>query len=749
MGGWIDLGGGQAPRAPDIELIQDDAQGCRYRVTIYGFYLDTVQIPQGTFISLTLPGTSLRMEKGNPELPKLEISTIVPDDRDVSCEIANLDVVSFDVLPVIPSKGSLPRTVDPETVPYTFNDIYYTGQWFPNTIEELQEPFFLCDYWGRTVRLNVFRHNPTLGKLEVARQFEVILSYQPPSFAYQDSIASDFLGIYDRFFLNFSPAHYGYARRIRMTIITADEFYNAVMPLRNWKMKKGIIVNEVKRVSEIGANPNAIKQYIFHQWRVYGVSFFLLVGDYNQIPCSKIGIYAADPLYVMLYPENDSYPDAYISRISGNNNQEIVNQIDKLVWYERFAPTSPVNPDWLDNALVMASRQRGDSIPDSTHKNNMRNMLLRKFPQVVKLYDYAAIPDNVLAQLNNGKGFVNFLGHGDREAWHFNVPPVHPVFAIEHVNALTNWDMPPFVISVACDVGDFMRKDTCFAEAWLRRGQHKGAVGFYGSSAPQDWNEPIWADSVAIHSLTYDWLVKKDFPNLLGEALYTGGVEMIRAYPRGSGYYNFVTWHIFGDANLQVRIRPPNGFYVSHPLEGTPGQEFSVYVFYGDTAIRGVPPYPGVPCARAVVCLWKEDDDYNVYQLTGRDGYARFVLPNNLTSGEMFVTVTKWDHGSYEGTAEIVRSLAGNQAGPGEIGNLNLSVTPLVSGSAFTIRVPTYALELEVYDGSGRLVNRFYPKDGLLWRGMDQYDRPLPEGVYFIKASGRGKTEVKKVLLVR
>ncbi len=76
MGG-IDLGGAQTPRAPDIELREDFAQGCSYRVTIYGFYLDTVQIPQGTFISLTLPGASLRMEKGNPELPKLEVSTIV------------------------------------------------------------------------------------------------------------------------------------------------------------------------------------------------------------------------------------------------------------------------------------------------------------------------------------------------------------------------------------------------------------------------------------------------------------------------------------------------------------------------------------------------------------------------------------------------------------------------------------------------------------------------------------------------
>jgi hypothetical protein len=45
--------------------------------------------------------------------------------------------------------------------------------------------------------------------------------------------------------------------------------------------------------------------------------------------------------------------------------------------------------------------------------------------------------------------------------------------------------MPPFIISVACQVGWFDWED-CFAEAWLNGGysmpEMTGAVGFYGSS---------------------------------------------------------------------------------------------------------------------------------------------------------------------------------------------------------------------------------------------------------------------------
>lgn len=694
------------------------------------------------------------MEKGNPLLPKLEVSTIVPDDRDVSCEIADLNVVSFDVLPVIPSKGSLLKKVNPDTIPYTFNKIYYNGEWFPERLQEVRKPFFLCDYWGRTARLNVFRHNPTLGKLEVARQFEVRLTYRSGVFPYRHSISSSFLPIYQGFFLNFSPAHYGNNEsRIKMTIITADQFYNDVLPLRNWKMKKGIVVEEIKRVpSELAADTTAIKEYISDQWWNHNVRFFLLVGDYEQIPSPLVDQFAppwperypADPRYIMLYPdEEDPYPDAYISRISGNIREDIRNQIDKIVGYERFPPAAdPPTVDWPNTALVIASHETisvNPPRPDTARKNRVADMLLRKCSEVIRLYDDDANPPNVSGVLNNGCGFVNYLGHGEWYRWFLERQTTHNVFTIEDVNALQNWGMPPFILSVACDVGRFDTIDACFAEAWLRKEPLAGAVGFYGSSAPQWADEPFLADSVAIQCLTYDWLVGQDFPNIIGEALYKGGVEMITHYP-GFGYFTFVTWHIIGDANMQLRMGRQFPLNAVHSPQARPGQDFPVWVDFG----------PGIPCRRAVVCLWKEDDDYNEYQLTGLDGCAIFHLPDWLTPGQMFVTATKNNHASYEGTAQIGPPVAGGQAGPGDLGSiLNLSVLPSVSGPAFTIRVPTYALNIEVYDVSGRLLSRFPPKRELFWKGTDQSGMPLPEGVYFIKASGKGKSEVKKVLLVK
>ena len=54
---------------------------------------------------------------------------------------------------------------------------------------------------------------------------------------------------------------------------------------------------------------------------------------------------------------------------------------------------------------------------------------------------------------------------------------------------LTNGDKLPFIISVACNNGDF-DLGTCFAEAWLRK-EDGGAIMFMGASISQPWNEPM------------------------------------------------------------------------------------------------------------------------------------------------------------------------------------------------------------------------------------------------------------------
>jgi hypothetical protein len=760
--GWIDLGGGIEGKSPDITLISDDASGCQFSVTLYGFYLDTVDIPEGSFSVISLPSATYKMEKGNPELPKLDMSVIIPDNGGVSCEIQNEAFEIFDVLPVIPSKGSLLRTDDPDTIPYTFNDLYYNGEWFPSSYQDLYEPFIIRDYRGVNVCLNVFRHNPTQNLLEVATKFDVVLTYDDPQFIIRDSISGSFLGIYKHLFLNFSESRYNDPRDIRMEIIYDFQFLSQANQLANWKMKKGLSVTLKSIPYEIARTAEAIKNEI--SWQVMNnyVDFFILIGDSAEIPSFRQSDpeypnidYLADPIYVLVQG-NDDYPDAYISRISGNTIERIDPQIQKILDYEKLPPSLPTYPfTWAWGGLVIASSQYNDK----DHKHNFAGptMLLRSYEFVNERYDAEANPPNITSILNDGRGFVNYMGHGMWDRWIVNIPSPHTVFDRDNVFDLWNiWELP-FVLSVACDVGDFgagSDHNGCFAECWLQRFPQRGAIGFYGSSSPQPIVEPVWADSVAILSFTNNWFIGEDFPNNIGEIVYVGGISMIRNYhywPPYKGPYTFNTWHIFGDASIQLRFGMQCSLKVSHPKVVPPSKPFDVYVKY-------TPYYSGLapqPCHRAVVCLWKEDENYHIYKQTDQNGHVQFdAAPRRM--GSMYITVTRYNASAYEGSVTIcdtnVGPNRGDQSNNVEIvdGYMNLFISPSISGKTFRIGIPYYATSVDIYNKIGNLVRKaMIDKNEFIWNGMDERGKFLPQGVYFIKASGDGKTEVRKVLLIK
>jgi gingipain R len=481
------------------------------------------------------------------------------------------------------------------------------------------------------------------------------------------------------------------------------------------------------------------------------VDYFLLIGDDIHIPpLREYDYYYADPRYVLIYPDDeDPYPDAFISRISALSIEGIRNQIDKILYYERL-PSQTISLDWMKKALVMAS-QEGYYYPDSVYKNHMKDMLRIKYELVDKLYDYAANPDNIKQKLEDGRGFVNFVGHGSWDRWSFNRPYVNPIFHIDDINALQNPSLPPFIISVACDVGNFSHS-SCFAEAWLQQPQLSGAVGFWGSSAPQYWHPPIWADSIAIQSFTHDWFIGDYFPNTFGQILYAGGIGMLRICPADSGPFTFNTWHIFGDASMQVRFGQQSPLFVNHPPIAEPGGIFWVKVL---THYEGRHIYP--PCPNTVVSLWKENDNYQDRKLTDQAGYAEFILPRNLTTGPMYVTASKYNKIPYEGTAmiaEIPDTIASPQAQAGEVevinNYLNLLILPSISGKTFKIKIPFYAASIDIYNRAGKLVKKENAdKREFIWQGTDGDGKPLPQGVYFAKANGKEKTEIKKLLLIR
>src|SRR6056297_3694807 len=137
------------------------------------------------------------------------------------------------------------------------------------------------------------------------------------------------------------------------------------------------------------------------------------------------------------------------------------------------------------------------------------------------------------------------------------------------VNNLSNDHKLPFVISVACVVGDFTSQ-TCFAETWLRatnNGNPTGAIVFCGSTINQSWASPMCAQDEM-----NDLLVANSYITY-GGVFVNGMFQMIDEY--GSDGENMAdTWTVFGDPSVQMRT-PGNPEGPGGAVEEPPVADFT------------------------------------------------------------------------------------------------------------------------------------------------------------------------------
>ena len=159
----------------------------------------------------------------------------------------------------------------------------------------------------------------------------------------------------------------------------------------------------------------------------------------------------------------------------------------------------------------------------------------------------------VATAVNQGRSVINYCGHGSMTAWSTTG------FSSSNVNQLSNHNMLPWIISVACVNGKF-HSGTCFAEAWLRAddsGQPTGAVGMYASTVNMSWAPPM-----AAQDETADLLVAGE-KRTFGALCFSGSCQMMDEYGYG-GVSEFKNWHIFGDPSLRVRTDTPLTLDVLH-----------------------------------------------------------------------------------------------------------------------------------------------------------------------------------------
>jgi hypothetical protein len=553
---WIDLGGGPV----EVRLVDSDGDRNTVEITVGGFEATPVTIEGDIYYRISVEGATVQETPGFPALPDVRRGLIIPDEQDVAVRLIDSDYVDLPAMPVAPSKGHLPRTIDPETVPYSFGSFYQTDGIYPEFTVRGEAPHILRDLRGTVLDANAFQYMPATRTLRVYTRMLIEVAPSGPATlnplhrnAPLRSIDPQFAQLYEHHFLNFEGGK-RYTPVLEdggLLIITYDAFRSAVEPLYHWKLQKGIPTKLVN-LSEIGSTSAQIDAYIQAEYNATGISYVLLVGDAQQIPTISYGG-GSDPSYCLITA--DDYPDLFIGRFSAETLAHVTTQVERTLYYERDITTTP---RWEQSGTGIASSQ-GSGIghygeSDIVHENQIRDQLLGYgYDQVDQLYDPGATASQVAAALNAGRGIVNYTGHGSTTSWSTTG------FSNSHVTALSNDNMLPFICSVACLNGDFT-STTCFAEAWLRathNGFPTGAIGAYMSTISQSWAPPMDTQDEAVDLMTAESM------HTLGGLWFNGSCLMIDN--NGStGVNEFKCWTIFGDPSLAVRTKQAALMTVNH-----------------------------------------------------------------------------------------------------------------------------------------------------------------------------------------
>jgi subtilisin-like proprotein convertase family protein len=556
---WVSLDGSPQSR-PKVDVTQVSGDRTQLDITLPGFDVEKVDVQGQQYARVRIPGHWFTLDRGQPELPFVTTSLIIPDAGAPEFRVLSSSWREIASDPVLPSKGNILRSVDPEQVPYEFGETYTAGGVFPADYAELGTPYIVRDYRGVNLRLYPVRWDADRGVLLALESItlEVTTSGTGGQNVKQARIATtidaQYNNIYRQTFANFDGAakYNMVATEGNMLVVCNDAFMGPIGDFVQWKRQRGMNV-EVISTGSVGGTNTGIKNAIQERYdSPEGLTYVILVGDLAQVPTFS-GTYesADDDTRYANCEGGDLYPDLFVSRISAQTPEDVLIQTSKFIRYER---DPDAGGNWYHMAAGLASSE--GSPADHERANWLRDDLLAYgFSHVDQIYQlYGDSTPEIAAAVNEGRSLINYIGHGSGTSWS------NPYFSNSDVANLSNGWMTPWVLDVSCSNGDFSMNE-CFAEAWMNAGdstQPDGAVAMYSASTSTPWVPPCVMQAEAVD------LLVADQANVIGSLCYHGIMQVLDEYPNSTGTQLVEQYNIFGDCSLQVRTKTPLDPAVSH-----------------------------------------------------------------------------------------------------------------------------------------------------------------------------------------
>ena len=558
-----------APVGPKVKLVSSSEQQIVVDFSLGGFTLTRVNTPNGIQQIVSVPKMASMLESGAPDLPQFPVPAIIGDMAEMKVSVSKCAFTDYENVEIAPSKGNFSRQIDPESVPYTYGEMYSKNAFYPAAQAYLETPYIIRDFRGQNIIVRPFTYNPATKTLRVYHHMTIEMRKVSDNGVNQKmarkanaKMSSEMKAAYDHRFINFkeSTSKYAFEQDFgEMLIICPDRYMEAMQPFIDWKNQSSRPTFIVS-LSEVGGNSdNQIKSYIQNIYNdpSHNLEFVLLIGDYADLTPHSMSGGRSDNWFGQL-EGNDNYLEVLTGRFSVQSGAHLETQINKVLYYERDMPEGLT---WLNQGIGIGANEGAGQghmggEADYVHMNYIRDTLLHyTYENVTQQYSGVGggtSAEAISADFNAGKSICNYCNHGSQTSW------AVAGYSNSHVDALVNDDKWPFIWSVACNNGEF--DGTCFGEAWLRAtnsstGRPTGAVGGMFSWISQPWVPPMTGQDEMVDILT-GWKNADKFCHTFGGASLNGSMYMLDMHPSDNGA-TFNTWILFGDPTLMVRTDNP------------------------------------------------------------------------------------------------------------------------------------------------------------------------------------------------
>ncbi|MFH2143379.1 MAG: C25 family cysteine peptidase, partial [Bacteroidota bacterium] len=617
--------------------------------TVNKYNIEAVEKNGVTYSMLNFNGGVNSTKKGWAELPFLSASVQLPNNKNVSIEILDMQYQDFDLnYPMLPSRGSLYRNQDPSTIPYEIDPASLIDAWYPADLYSSTQPFIMRDVRGESIFIYPFQYNPVQNKLRVyknikIRVFENSETPYNPLLNPSKKVALEMTSVYSSMFINYKENSLKWTNEVaeygEILVIYTSRDATVIQPWITWKKEMGYKVHELQVATGTNVKTNIQTQYNSNN----GILYVLLVGDWADIK-SDLGTSQNAPQDPMMgcVLGADNYHDIIIGRFSASTTSHVTIQGDKVINYEKLPDVSGT---WYKFGLGIGSDEGtgigDDSEMDQDHIDVIKENKLLPFTYTTVTEAYgASVPTSTVSNaINSGLSVINYCGHGAHDYW------VTSNYSVSSVNSSTNGSKLPFVFSVACVVGEFHNGTDCLAEAMLRK-SGGGSVATWMGTINQPWTPPMRGQDYANDILKQGYNYTTGPGNgtnttygktTFGSITYNAAALMISESTATDDWDTYKTWTVFGDPSLQVRTETPKAITITNPVV-SPGT-YTTQIMVG-----------GSPFKNALVSLYKAGDPQPFSGLTDVSGNV--TITHSLT-GTVKHTVTGFNLATYSQNVTI------------------------------------------------------------------------------------------------